>query len=305
MSQSGERPEIRELLSIRDWLRYGVSRFHAEKLVFGHGTASALDEAAFLILHTLSLPIDDLEPWIDARLTVRERLAVLDIIDKRISSRKPAPYIVGEAWIGPYRFSVDERVIVPRSYIGELMISGFDGLIEDLGRVERVLDLCTGSGCLAILAAQQFPDAIVDGVDISRDALDVARDNVADYGLSERVELVCSDMFEKLVGRTYDLIISNPPYVTDDAVAAFPKEFAAEPILAHAGGADGLDFAHRIMRNARQHLSEDGCLIVEVGQARDALEAAYPNTNFFWASTETSDGEVFTLRARDLDALTS
>jgi ribosomal protein L3 glutamine methyltransferase len=222
----------RTLLTVRDWLRYAVSRFTAAGLVYGHGTASALDEAAYLILHTLHLPIDQLEPWLDARLTLAERQALGAIIAKRISTRKPAPYLTNEAWVQGHAFYVDERVIVPRSYIGELLGSGLSAVVADAEDVGRVLDLCTGSGCLAILAALAFPNAVVDASDVSADALAVAERNVATYELGDRVSLVRSDLFAKLAGRTYDLILSNPPYVSAEAVVAFPPEYAAEPKIA-------------------------------------------------------------------------
>ena len=218
-------------------------------------------------LHTLHLPIDQLDPWLDARLTLDERRALDAIVAKRIATRKPAPYLTNEAWVQGHAFYVDERVIVPRSYIGELMSGGLEGVVADLDSVERVLDLCTGSGCLAMLAALRFPEATVDASDVSADALAVAERNVATYGLGERIALVRSDLFAGLAGRTYDLILSNPPYVSAEAVAAFPPEYAAEPVLAHAGGEDGLDLVRRILAEAGRHLTADGALVVEIGTA--------------------------------------
>jgi len=295
--------EIDDLATIRDWLRYAVSRFTAEGLVFGHGTESALDEAAFLILSTLHLPIDQLEPWLDARLTRDERRDVAAIVKKRIKTRKPAPYLLGEAWIRGRRFYVDERVIVPRSYIGELLDGSLAAVVPDPDAVERVLDLCTGSGCLAILAAAAFPNASVDAADVSLDALAVAARNVADYGLVDRVALRHSDLFAGIEG-TYDLILSNPPYVTATAVEAFPPEYRAEPRLAHFGGADGLDLVRRILAAAAVHLNTEGVLVVEVGIAREALETEYPDLPFLWLDTEQSEGEVFALPAHELRRLT-
>jgi ribosomal protein L3 glutamine methyltransferase len=290
-----------DLITVRDWLRYGVSRFNAAKLIYGHGTETALDEAAFLILSTLNLAIDDLDPWLDARLAADERRAVCDAIDQRVATRKPAPYITGAAYIQGHRFRVDERVIVPRSYIGELLATDAQTLTaSEPWRIHRVLDLCTGSGCLAILAALEFPNATVDAADISSDALEVARLNVADYDLEERIRLVQSDLFKGLAGERYDIIICNPPYVTADAVAAFPPEYRAEPQLAHFGGSDGLDIVRRILKDARTHLAPGGTLIVEVGQANDALEADYPDVPFLWLDTEGSEGEVFSLPASAL-----
>jgi ribosomal protein L3 glutamine methyltransferase len=293
-----EQHRLETLLTLRDWLRYAVSRFNAAGLVYGHGTANALDEAAFLILTALHLPIDQLEPWLDARLLWPEREAVARLIDLRIATRKPAPYLVNAAWIGPHRFYVDERVIVPRSYIGELLVAdGREAFFAEGSPVRRVLDLCTGGGSLAIIAAHVLPEATVDAVDISTDALAVARRNVEEHGLSDRVSVIESDLFAAVEGRSYDLILSNPPYVTDAAVAAFPPEYGAEPRLAHAGGPDGLDIARRIITEAGRHLEPDGVLVVEVGQARAALERAFPHMSFLWHDTAESEGEVFSLSA--------
>ena len=294
-------PIEQQLVTVRDWLRYAVSRFAAAKLAFGHGTATAYDEAAFLILSALHLPIDTLEPWLDARLLPAERLAVREVIEKRIATRKPAPYLTNEAWAGGQAFYVDERVIVPRSYIAELLAGdGLASILGDASAVGSILDLCTGSGCLAILAALAFQDGQVDASDVSPDALAVAARNVADYGLEDRVSLVTSDLFEGLAGRRYDLILANPPYVSAAAVAAFPPEYAAEPTIAHAGGADGLDIVRRILAEAGTHLEPGGHLIVEVGAGRDLIEQAYPSLPFLWLDTEESTGEVFAIEATGL-----
>lgn len=300
MSKTPNPADIDDLATIRDWLRYATSRFTAAGLVFGHGTETPLDEAAFLILSALHLPIDQLEPWLEARLTRDERTAIAGLVEARISTRRPAPYLVNAAWIKGHRFYVDERVIVPRSYIGELLVDGLSAVVADPEAVESVLDLCTGSGCLAILAALAFPNARVDAVDISPEALEVAQRNVADYGLADRVSLHRSDLFAGLGGRTYDLILSNPPYVTAAAVAAFPPEYSAEPQLAHLGGADGLDLVRRILADAAVHLDTEGMLVVEVGRARDALETEYPDLPFLWLDTEQSEGELFALPAAAL-----
>lgn len=289
-----------DLITLRDWLRYAVSRFNAAGLAYGHGTATALDEAAFLILHTLHLPVDQLEPWLDARLSMTERRALHEIIDKRITTRKPAPYLTNEALIQGHSFYVDERVIVPRSYIGELLGKDLAGVVDDPDAVERVLDLCTGGGCLAILAALAFPNAQIDASDVSAEALAVAERNVSDYGLGDRVSLIQSDLFGTLGGRRYDLVLANPPYVSDAAAAAFPPEFAAEPKLAHAGGADGLEIVRRILADAKEHLTADGMLMVEVGTGRDILERDYPLLPFLWLETAESEGEVFALSATAL-----
>lgn len=305
MSSRPSHAEIDDLVTVRDWLRYATSRFSAAGLVFGHGTETPLDEAAFLILSALHLPIDQLEPWLDARLTREERGQIAGLVEQRISTRKPAPYLVNAAWIKGHRFYVDERVIVPRSYIGELLEEGLPAVVADPDAIENALDLCTGSGCLAILAALAFPNAAVDAADISPDALEVARRNVAAYGLESRVALSQSDLFSALGGRTYDLILSNPPYVTTSAVAAFPPEYSAEPQLAHLGGEDGMDLVRRILEAAAVHLNPEGMLVVEVGTGRDTLETEYPDLPFLWLDTEQSEGEVFALPAAALRTLRS
>lgn len=292
---------IDRLFTLRDWLRFGISRFAADDLVYGHGTASALDEAAFLILSHLNLPIDQLEPWLEARVTPAEAAGLYDLFAARVTTRKPAPYLVGAAYIQGYRFEIDERVIIPRSFLGELLAGGLEGVIDDPWGIERVLDVCTGSGCLAIIAADQFASAHVIGSDVSADALDVARRNVAAYGIEARVQIVKSDLLADVPSDPrFDLIVSNPPYVRDSAVDAFPPEYAFEPRLAHAGGADGLDLVHRILAEAPRFLTDRGMLVVEVGQERETLEACYPELPFLWLDTEDSSGEVFALSAGDL-----
>ena len=290
-----------ELLTVRDWLRFATSAFTKARLVYGHGTATAVDEAAFMILSALHLPVDSLEPWLDCRLTREERDDVHRLIRARITTRKPAPYLTNTAWVQGRKFYVDERVIVPRSFIGELLCR--DGLATAVGdpwRVGRVLELCTGSGCLAILAAEAFPNAVVDATDISQDSLDVARRNIDDYGLDDRIRLHRGDLFDGLAEASYDVIIANPPYVTADAVNAFPPEYRAEPSLAHLGGHDGMDLVHRILAKADSFLAPAGALIVEIGNGQRALEGARPDLPFLWLDTETSEGEVFALTAADL-----
>lgn len=289
-----DEPE-RHLLTVRDWLRYAVSRFNSAGLTYGHGTAEPLDEAAFLILHTLRLPIDRLEPWLDARLLPAEKRSLKEIVERRISTRKPAAYLTNEAWIGSHSFYVDERVIVPRSYLGELLRDGLAGVVVEDIPIRRVLDLCTGSGCLAILAALAFPDAAVDASDISPGALAVAERNVGDYGLQDRISLLQSDLFEGLGKRRYDLILANPPYVSAAAIAAFPPEYAAEPAIAHAGGEDGLDIVRRILAHAAEHLNPEGALVAEAGAGREILEGEHPDLPFLWLDTAGSEGEVFAL----------
>jgi ribosomal protein L3 glutamine methyltransferase len=303
--QSAER--LATFVTPRDWFRYAVSRFVAAKLVFGHGAANAIDEAAFLVLEGLNLPIDALDPFADARLLPAERRRLDELIEARVVTRKPAAYLLNRAYIQGVPFYVDERVIVPRSFIGELLFNGLvgeGGLIEAPERVARVLDLCTGGGSLAILAARVFPEARIDAVDISPDALDVARRNVAEHGLQDRICLYEGDLLAPLGSTRYDIILTNPPYVTADAAAAFPPEYAAEPKLAHIGGADGLDIVRRILSGARAHLAADGALVCEIGQGRAPLVAEFPQLDLVWLDTAESVGEVFYVSAAALPAAT-
>ncbi|MCB2096601.1 MAG: 50S ribosomal protein L3 N(5)-glutamine methyltransferase [Parvularculaceae bacterium] len=289
----------KNLCTVRDFFRYAVTAFAKAELHFGHGATNEIDEAAFVVLEALSLPIDDINPWLDARLTEDERQTVLTLIDARVKTRKPAAYLLNRAYIQGVPFYVDERTIVPRSFIGEI-IAGDPAFLPQAGDVASVLDLCTGSGCLAVLAAFAFPNAAIAAADISDTALAVAGRNVADHGLSDRIELFHGDLFAPLAGKKFDLIISNPPYVDADAVAAFPPEHRAEPLLAHAGGADGLDLVRKILAGARDHLNEGGGLLCEVGRGRDLLEADFPDLPFFWIDTEESEGEVFWLARDDI-----
>ena len=288
------------LHTVRDWLRFAVSRFNQAKLFFGHGSGNAYDEAAYLILHTLHLPLDRLDPFLDALLTDMERTEVLNIIQQRVERRVPAAYLTHEALLGDFSFYVDERVIVPRSFIAELLLEQLAPWIVDPEGIGNVLDLCTGSGCLAILAAYAFPHASVDAADLSPDALSVAKRNVADYDLQDRVHLIESDLFAKLNGRQYDLIVSNPPYVDAASVAALPQEYLHEPKLALGSGSDGLDATRLILENAAQHLSANGLLVVEIGHNREVLEAAYPNLPFTWLEVSAGDQFVFMLHRNDL-----
>ena len=297
-----------ELVTLLDFVRYAVSRFIEAKLVFAHGTPDPVAEAAFLVCETLHLHPDQFESFATARVTAAEAKAILDVVGRRVTTRKPAAYLVNRIYMRGLPFYVDERVIVPRSFIGELLDSHFGGesdddggsLIDDPAGVESVLDLCTGSGCLAILASRHFPNARVDAVDISKDALDVAARNVADYGLSDRVTLYRGDLFKPLGDRRYDLIISNPPYVDAEGMAALPRECRAEPRLAFDGGPDGLDLVRRILDQAGRHLTPRGGLVCEIGRGRGALEAAVPQLPLLWLDTEDSEAEVFWIAAADL-----
>lgn len=289
-----------ELRTVRDYLRFAVSRFNHAKLFFGHGSNNAYDEAAYLILHTLHLPLDRLEPFLDARLTAIERTEVLSIIQQRVEKRVPAAYLTNQAFLGDFSFYVDERVIVPRSFIAELLLEQLSPWIPKPDEIGSVLDLCTGSGCLAILAAHAFPYAKVDAVDLSPAALAVAERNVSDYQLKDRVNLIESDLFSKLGDRKYDLIISNPPYVDAESVMALPQEYLHEPELALGSGRDGLDATRIVLKHAAQHLGANGILVVEIGHNRDALEAAFSDLPFTWLDVSAGDEFVFMLHRNDL-----
>ena len=288
------------LSTVSDLLRFAVSRFNQANLFFGHGTTNAYDEAAYLILHTLHLPLDRLEPFLDARLLPEEVDAVVEILRRRVEERLPAPYLTHEAWLGDLRFYVDERVIVPRSFIAELLREHLQPWVEDPEAITSGLDMCTGSGCLAILMALTFPNALIDAVDLSTDALDVARRNVADYGLEEQLNLIQSDLFTALEGRRYDLIVSNPPYVNAPSMQTLPEEYRREPVGALASGEDGLEHVRTILREAPKHLNKGGLLVVEIGHNRDALEEAFPELPFTWLEVSAGDEHVFLLTREQL-----
>jgi ribosomal protein L3 glutamine methyltransferase len=295
-----------ELLTLFDFVRYAVSRFNAARLVFAHGTTDPVAEAAFLVGEVLHLHPDQFEMFATARVTAEEAAGIFDTIDRRIATRKPAAYIVNKIYMRGLPFYVDERVIVPRSFIGELLDSHFSGedgaLIDDPMAVSSVLDLCTGSGCLAILASGNFPDAQIDAVDLSKDALDVAARNVADYGIEDRITLYQGDLFKPLGDTRYDLIITNPPYVDALGMAELPEECRHEPRLAFDGGADGLDIVRRILNQAAAHLTAQGGLLCEIGRGRLQVEQAFPQLPLLWLDTEDSEGEVFWIGAEALAA---
>jgi ribosomal protein L3 glutamine methyltransferase len=290
--------------TVRDVLRYAVTCFNEAKLFFGHGTDNAYDEAAYLILHTLKLPLDKLDPFLDAKLLREEIAALLMIVERRVTERVPAAYITNEAWLGGYRFYVDERVIVPRSFIAELIPERFSPWVEDSEAVENILELCTGSGCLPIMLADAFPNAHVDTVDISHDALAVARRNVADYELQDRVTLIESDLYAELdkqvPKKKYDLIVTNPPYVNTSSMTKLPEEYRREPQIALAGGNDGMDLVRKIIAGAGSRLTDNGVLIVEIGNEYEHAEAAFPELELTWLSTSAGDDNVFLLTADQL-----
>ncbi|MBS0299098.1 MAG: 50S ribosomal protein L3 N(5)-glutamine methyltransferase [Proteobacteria bacterium] len=289
-----------QLHTIRDLLRFAVSRFNKAGLHFGHGSATAYDEAAYLILKTLYLPLDQLDPFLDARVTGAECKQVLEIIERRVTDRIPAAYLTHEAWLGDFSFYIDERVIIPRSFIAELLQTQLSPWVIDPDRITAALDLCTGSGCLAILLAHAFDHAHIDAADISPQALAVAHKNVQDYGLQERISLIESDLFSALSGKRYDLIISNPPYVNAESMTQLPQEYRHEPENALASGEDGLDATRKILQQAAQYLADDGILIVEIGHNRDALEQAFPQLPFTWLETSGGDEFVFLLQREQL-----
>jgi ribosomal protein L3 glutamine methyltransferase len=284
------------LVTLGDFFHFAVRRFRQARLSYGHGTTNAVDEAAFLMLEALRLPIHRIAPWLDLKPTPAERARLLTLIDARIGLRMPAPYLLGAAYMQGVRFHIDQRALIPRSFIGDMLAGG----VLPVAKPRRILDLCTGSGCLAILAALAFPRATVDAVDLSPGALALARRNVAAHRLSDRISVHRGDLFKPLAGRRYDLIISNPPYVDAGGMAKLPPEFRHEPRLALAAGKDGLDLVHRILVEAPQHLTKNGGLVCEIGRGREPLEAAYPRLPFLWLDTELSEGEVFWITRSDL-----
>ena len=294
-----------ELFTIRDWLRFTVSQFEASDIFFGHGTDNSYDEAVWLVLSALHLPHDTLENFLDAVITEQERKHLAHLIEQRITKRTPTAYLVREAWLRGFKFYVDERVIVPRSFIAELLDTTeipwpLQDWIEYPELIHSAADICTGSGCLGILLANTFPDAQIDVVDISADAIAVANININNYGLNEQITAIQSDMFTALKGKTYDLIISNPPYVDALSMAALPLEYQNEPQLALGSGSDGLDHTHTILREAANHLNDEGILIVEIGHNRDALLDAYPDLPFTWLTVESGNQFVFLLTKEQL-----
>lgn len=284
-----------QLHTFRDLLRFSVSRFNEAGLFFGHGSSNAYDEAVYLILHTLHLPPDQMETFLDARLTNMEVSQVLGIVKRRALEKIPAAYLTQEAWLGDFSFYVDKRVLIPRSFIAELLREQLSPWVSDPSSVHSVLDLCTGSGCLAILLAHAFENATIDAIDISDEALEVANKNVEDYDLNPRVHLLQSDLFGALEGRLYDLIISNPPYVNAESMASLPEEYRHEPRNALASGNDGLEATKEILKRAADYLTNEGMLIVEIGHNRAALEESFPQTPFTWLETSAGDGFVFML----------
>lgn len=290
------------LNTVRDLVRYGVSRLHGGGVSFGHGNDNAWDEAIYLVLHGLRLPLDTLEPFMDAHVLETERDAVLALIDQRVDQRLPAAYITGEAWLNGHRFRVDSRVIVPRSPIAELLAGGLQPWVAAPEAVTHALDMCTGSGCLAILMALTFTQAQVDAVDISEAALTVARSNISDYQLEARVHTHHSDLFDGLAHARYDVIVCNPPYVNSQSMRALPEEFRHEPPLALAGGDDGMDCVRRIIQSAPDFLSENGILVLEIGHEKPFFEAAFPQLFPVWLDTAEAEDQILLLTRDQLSS---
>jgi len=293
-----------ELTTIRDWIRYAVSQFEASDIFYGHGTDNSYDEAVWLIMSGLHLPTETLDNFLDAAITKAERKHLAYLIEQRITKHTPTAYLVREAWLHDFKFYVDERVIVPRSFIAELLLDdSLSPWIEFPEMIQSAADICTGSGCLGVLLAHAFPSAAIDVVDISPDALAVSNINIANYGLEAQVTAIQSDMFSALEGKTYDVLISNPPYVDAPSMAQLPTEYRNEPQLALGSGKDGLDHTHTILREAANYLTDEGILIVEIGHNRDALLEAYPEVPFIWLGTSGGDQFVFLLTKAQLVAI--
>jgi ribosomal protein L3 glutamine methyltransferase len=288
------------LRTIRDVLRFAVTRMNEGSVFFGHGQADAVDEALFLVLRALQLPVERADLFIDAFLTHAEINSLIQMIDQRVRRRVPTAYLLREAWLHGYRFYVDERVIIPRSFLAELLKDGLAPWVQDAKAVADVLDLCTGSGCLAIMAADVFRDATVDAVDVSPDALAVAKRNISDYHLTQRVSAVQSDLYGDLPNKRYDIIVCNPPYVTDESMAALPREYQHEPKLALSGGPDGMAIVRRVVRGARSYLKRGGLLFVEVGGGRAAAEQVFKDVPLTWLSTSDGDDTVFMAKQEEL-----
>lgn len=289
------------LRTVRDLVRYGVSRLNAAGVQFGHGSDNAWDEAVYLVLHALHLPPDQLEPFLDARVLREERRAVLSLIGRRCDERLPASYLTQEAWLQGYRFHVDERVIVPRSPIAELLVRHLEPWVRHPDEVTSVLDLCTGSGCLAIIAAHAFPEALVDATDVSPDALDVAQINVRQYHLEDRVALHCGNLFDPLpVGSRYDVIISNPPYVNSTSMKSLPQEYRCEPEIALAGGDNGMRIVGAILQQAADYLTDEGILVIEVGHEKRNFESAFPQYDPVWLDTAEASDQILLLTREQL-----
>lgn len=291
---------LTELLTLRDLMRYAVTRFNASQLSFGHGSDNAWDEAAYLLLHTLHLPLDTLDPFLDARVLSEERERFLNLLERRVTEHIPAAYLTGEAWLQGHRFVVDQRVIIPRSPISELLSDGLSPWVSDPDDVDFVLDLCTGSGCLAILAAMAFPNAQVDAVDLSEHALEVADQNIELSGLDGRIATYCSDLFDQLPQCEYKLIVCNPPYVNNHSMESLPPEYRHEPTLALAGGEDGMDLIRKLLEDAPAFMAPEGILVLEIGNEYHNFTNAFPELDPVWLSTENTEDQILLLTREQL-----
>ncbi|MCQ9616594.1 50S ribosomal protein L3 N(5)-glutamine methyltransferase [Paenalcaligenes niemegkensis] len=291
---------VDELHTLRDLLRWTLSQFTAHELNFGHGSDNAWDEAVYLLLHSLRLPLDTLEPFLEAKTTRAEREAFVQLIARRCTERVPAAYITGEAWLQGFRFKVDKRCIVPRSPIAELLVKQLAPWIDDPEMIDSVLDLCTGTGCLAILSALAFENSLVDAVDLSKDALSLAQENIDEYKLTDRVTAIESDLYSALPDTQYRVIISNPPYVNEESMQSLPSEYGHEPRLALAGGDDGMDLVRRIIEGAPDFLAPDGILILEIGNEYHHFIEAFPDLDPVWLSTENAEDQILLLTREQL-----
>ncbi len=290
----------KELHTVRDWVRFYVSEMRRGQVYFGHGSSNAFDEAIYMVQSALSLPIGDIGPFWDARVTSHETNRLTRFITQRVVDRKPASYITGEAWLQGHSFKVDERVIIPRSFIAELLADQLTPWVNAPEMPFDILDMCTGSGCLAILAAYMFENAQVDAVDLSAEALKVARENIQLHDMNQRVHAIESDLFSNLDGKQYDFILTNPPYVNEASMKKLPPEYLHEPRMALAGGDSGMDLIHDILEQAPQHLKDGGFLVVELGNEKLHFEAAFPHLNPIWLETSAGDEQVFLLNKEDL-----
>ncbi|GAA4418376.1 50S ribosomal protein L3 glutamine methyltransferase [Advenella faeciporci] len=289
-----------ELKTVRDMIRFAVSQFNQAKLSFGHGSDSAWDEAVYLVLHTLNLPLDTLDPFLDARLLEEEKKRCLKLIDQRVKKRIPLAYLLGEAWLQGHKFIADKRVIVPRSPISELLSEQLNPWMVDPENTADILDMCTGSGCLAILAALAFPNATIDAVDISDYAIRLANVNVAMYGLEHQINVIQSDLFEALGHKQYDFIICNPPYVNSTSMKALPIEYQNEPELALDGGEDGMALIRRILKLSPSHLKDDGFIVLEIGHEYENFINAFPTLDPVFLETETTSHSILLLNRTQL-----
>ncbi len=288
-----------QLTTIRDYIRWAVSCFTRADVYFGHGTDNAMDEALRLVLFSAGIPLGSQADFLDAKLSLQERIAILDLIDQRVEQRIPLPYLIGEAWFAGLAFKVDPRVLIPRSPVAELIQQGFEPWLP-YQSVDHILDLCTGGGCIGIACAHYFEEAAVDLADLSEGAIAVANDNISRYELNHRVQAVQSDLFSALAGRQYQLIVSNPPYVDSEDLASMPAEYQHEPAMALGSGDDGLDITRRILSEAASYLTEEGVLVVEVGNSGIALEQAFPNVPFTWIAFEQGGHGVFVFTKAEL-----